>query len=144
MEERMEIALPTTGELVDLGNPEACAAALDAIREMEFKVKDFKRVLTEVLVDESIRMGSKTLRFGPHKVVIKERVVTIWDMEVLEQLLDAGLPQERFNDLVKAEVTYKVDKNESKRISAVNPVYAEIIDAAKREESRGVYAEVVP
>jgi hypothetical protein len=138
-----EVVLPTTGEVVDLGNPGACAAALDAIREMEDVVKGYKRLLTGVLIEESTRVGSKTLHFGGVTVEIKESVTTHWDLEILETLLEAGLPSERYDELVKAEVTYKVNKTESKRIAAANPAYAEIIDRACKEEPARIYASVV-
>lgn len=142
MEHSTEIVAPTTGVLVDLSSPAEVAHALHEIRDIEDKVKDFKRVLTHVLVEEAARQGAKTIELGGLKVVIKEGEQILWDVDVLEDLLEAGLPQERFDELVKVECTHKVSKREADRIAAGRPEYAEIIETAKTVIPRVPYATI--
>jgi len=58
------------------------------------------------------------------------------------KLLDAGLPEARYDALVKQEITHKVNANEAKRIGGTNPQYAEIIERAKTLHDRPVSAKV--
>lgn len=125
-----EIAIPVTGELVSLEDAAACGRALGDIRRLEQHLRDLKTLLTDSVVAECQRQGTKTLRLDDMTLTMSGGETVQWDIEVLEQLLDAGLPQERFDALVKTEVTYKVSAAEAKRL-AVNPEYADIIEKAR-------------
>lgn len=139
-----EIAVPTTGELINLEDPAQCAQALHEIRTLEENVRDIKRALTEALVEASSQAGIKTLHLGHYTAVIKDSGTILWDLEVLERLLKAGLPQERYDALVTAEVTYKVSASVAKQISAANPKYARIVKKARTDVARSPSVSVTP
>lgn len=135
------LVLPHTGELISLEELPKVASALDAIRAHEAQLREVKQILTEALVEESRRQGSKTLRLDYLTVEIGGGTTVEWDIEVLHRLQDAGLPEERFDALVRTEVTYKVSAAEAKRISS-NPEYARIIELARTEHETRPWARV--
>lgn len=131
------MVFPTTGELIALDDPGQCARALYEIAELKWKIREMERRLREVMLEESIRIGSKTLHF-PNGVTAKisTPAETQWDYHVLAELVQVGLPADRFEALVMAELTYKVNQSISRELSGANPVYAEIIDRAKTRVPR--------
>lgn len=134
-----ELVVAGVGELVDLTDAAQCVTALAAIRDLEQQLRDAKAALTDAIVSEAMRLGTKTLELpSGMKAVVSGGTETIWDVEVLERLLDAGLPRERFDELVTVEVTTKVNAREADRISA-NPDYAEIVERAKTVVDRPRY-----
>jgi len=73
---------------------------------------------------------------------VREKHEDMWLLDVLEELLEAGLPEERYNDLVIQEVSYKVSGLEAKRIAAANPEYASIIERARQRVQKAPYVKV--
>lgn len=134
-----ELVVPGTGELITLEDAAACARALGSIRELEEKLKEVKAELTFALTQEFRRQGLKTMEFGSIKAELRGGSGVAWDIEILEELRDLGLPEERFNDLVKAEVTYKVSATEAKRIASSNENYKEVIERARQEFIKPTY-----
>ena len=124
---------PATGELTSLDDAAACLRALAEVRELEDQLKFAKRVLSDAIADEAARQGTKTLRFPGITATVSNRKEIQWDLEVLERLLEAGLPGERYADLIKTEVTYKVSVREADRIAGANPAYNEIILKARTD-----------
>jgi len=131
-ETSLELVIPTTGEIVSRDDPASCARAFVEIKALEEKLKMLRGALAEALMEESVRVGKKTLHFE-HGLTAKiaTPVETQWDLEILNELLEAGLPVERFEQLVTAEVTYKVDGSVIRELEGANEVYAEIIDRAR-------------
>lgn len=125
------IVIPITGEAIEFSDAHACARALQEVREIEARLRDVKRALTEGIIEESQRQGSKTLHFSGFDARINNPPTTVWDYEVLCELLEAGLPEERFADLVTTEISYKVNGNVAKSVASSNPDYKAIIDRAK-------------
>lgn len=133
----MELVLPTTGELISRGDPDACARALQEMNELEIKLKILKKALGEVMLEESVRLGSKTLHFaGGVTAKISTPSDISWDHSVLAELVDAGLPAERYEALVTPEVSFKVNQSIVKELEGANPVYAEILQRAKTRVPR--------
>lgn len=128
--------IPTTGEIVPLDDPEKCARALVEIRELERKLRELKRVLGESIVEYSRQQGSKTVRFEGVTAQVGSFTKTEWDYEILSELVDAGLSEDRFNELVLMEVSYKINGSVANSISRSNENYAEIIRRAKKEIPR--------
>ena len=124
------IVLPTTGEVIDTTEPRAVA---DAIHEIELLERELRRVkdhLRNLLVDESRRALTKTLRWGKREAVIKGGSETIYDADALERdLLDAGFPADRVAEIVVETVTVskRVNAAEAKRAAGANPDVAQIV-----------------
>jgi hypothetical protein len=130
----MEIALPHSGEIISLDDAVLCAKSLDEIRQLEARLREVKQDLTRAILIESERQGSKTLYLDDDlKVEVSGGTKVEYDPEVLERLRDVGLPEDRYDALVRATVTYNVNATEAKRIAGANPEYARIIELARSE-----------
>ena len=125
------LVLPHTGELIDLADTQSVAVALDSIRAHEQQLREIKGYLTDALVQEASRQGTKTLHLDWLDVEIGGGEEVSWDIEQLHKLQDAGLPADRFDALVRMKVEYRVSAQEAKRISALNKEYAHIIENAR-------------
>lgn len=133
----VELVVPLTGEVISLDDPGHCAKVMHEIRELEAKLRELKGYLGDALVEESRRQGTKTMHFPGLEVKINTPAEIVWDQEVLSELVTtAGLPEDRYKDLVSVEVQYKVNGSVAKSISASNPVYAEIITRAQTRVPR--------
>lgn len=128
-----DLVIPFTGEVVSLEDPAQCAKVFGEIKELEYKLRELKGYLSRALMEASRLQGTKTLHYPGVDVKISTPNDLSWDYEILLELQDAGLPEERFNELVMTEITYKVQGNVAKQLSASNPVYAEIIERAKTQ-----------
>lgn len=137
-----EVLVPYSGQIVNLGDPPECLKLLAEIRELEGKLRDVKGALTEALAQEFSRQGKKTLEVNGIKAELRGGTEIVWDVEVLEQLRDLGLPDERMNELVKVEVTYRVNAAVAKQLAAANRDYAEIIQRAKSEIPKAQYVSI--
>lgn len=133
---------PITGELVAPDDVAAIGQALEALREHENKVRDAISAFTRAAVAYSLVAGTKTLVADGVKIEISPDTGLEWDVEELDKLLDAGLPRERYRDLVKEVVTRKVDARVARQIAGANPAYKAIIDRAQRRVPKRQYASV--
>ena len=144
-EPSMELVLPTTGEVLSRDDPSGCARAYYEIRELETKLKLLRAALAEVIMEESIRQGSKTLHFEQGMTAkISTPMEIQWDHEILNELLEAGLPPDRFEALIKVDVQYKIDGSIIRELEGANPVYAGIIDRARTRFPRTASVSVSP
>lgn len=66
----------------------------------------------------------------------------MWDIEILGELRALGLPEERMDQLITAEITYKVNTNVAKQLASVNPAYAAVIERAKSQVPRATYVSI--
>jgi hypothetical protein len=121
-----------TGELVP-ATPENAVELLAAARDMRARVLALVKDCEAVLLQESQRQGTKTLKFGSSTATVTGGSELAWNLEILEQLRTRGLPEERYNELVVATVTYKVDARIAKQLEAANEAYAEVIRMARSE-----------
>lgn len=127
-----ELVVPLTGEIISLEDPDQCARIFAEIKELEGQLRSLRGALGAVLMEESTRQGTKTLHFkGGITAKISAPMETQWDQEILLELLDAGLPQERFDMLVTTEISYKVDNSIVRELEGANEIYAEIIGRAR-------------
>lgn len=132
--ESRELVLPATGELVDLDDPLACAVAIDEMYELEQRLKEARKILSRTLVAEAERQGTNTVLRLPGAIVkLRTPSRTEWDLDELEKLRDLGLPEERYNALVRETVSHKVMASEAARIGKANPRYAEVIERARHD-----------
>lgn len=135
----MELVIPFSGEVVSRDDPGSCARVMFQIKEMERELKELRGILGDAILDESGRVGSKTLHFEEGFTATVSTPTEIhWDLEILAELLEAGLPPDRYEALVKPEVTYKVDGGIIRSLEGANPVYKEIIDRARQRFPKGL------
>ena len=131
-----ELALPAnlldvrTGELVP-ATPQNAAELLHAARELRAKMMGLVKDCEAVLLDESRRQGTKTLHLEHGTAEITGGTALEWDLGTLLDLKDLGLPDDRYDQLVVATTTYKVDARVAKQLEAANPEYAEVIGRAR-------------
>ena len=137
-----EVLVPYSGEIVNLGDPPECLRLLAEIRDLEGKLRDVKGALTEALSQEFSRQGTKTLAIDGVKAELRGGTEIVWDIEILERLRDLGLPEERMDELVKAEVTYRVNTAVAKQLAAANPDYAAVIERAKTLIPKAQYVSI--
>lgn len=130
--QEVEVWNPTTGELVPASDVEGVAAALVALRDFKRRVLDAIHVAEGVVIEESRRLGTKTLRLGGTTAKVSGGPETQWDVELLRSgLEEAGCPPERMADLIRTNVEYKVSAAVAKQLAAANPEYAAAVEAAK-------------
>lgn len=126
------MALPHSGEVVDLTDAAACANALDELRRMEAQIGEAKRALSSAIVDASKILGTKSIKLdGGRTATITGGPVPHYDAEAIERDLRVlGMPENRIREIVKEEVTYTVRAVEAKRAAGANPEYAKVIEQA--------------
>ncbi len=131
-EQSTEILVQGIGQLVNLDQPREVALAIDAIRDLEYHLREAKKDLTRALVYASQQEGSKTLRYEGVEVTVKGGTFTSWDEAGLyTALIDAGMSEERAGEIVVHKVSLQVSANEANRAAKANPAYAEIIETHK-------------
>jgi hypothetical protein len=135
------LIVPWTGEVLDASPATACRALLEA-RRLREQIKVFEELAREYVLLDSQRQGTKTLHYGEATATVKGDRELVWDMTELVKLLDAGLPQERYNDLVTEEVSYKVNAAVAKQLEAANEKYAAIIGQARHYLPKRPYVSV--
>lgn len=119
-----------TGELVE-ATPAKAAELLIVARQFRNQILDSVKACEAVLIEESRRQGTKTLHLSTGTAAISGGQELTWDLEALGRLRATGLPEPRWDELVVATVTYKVNAAVAKQLEAANPLYAEIIASAR-------------
>lgn len=132
------LVLPHSGEVVSLAEEVSCAVALDEVRRMQAHLAEAVRVLSAAIAARAAVLGTKTVNLsGGRKAEVRGGEETVYDAAELERLLRiAGIPEDRLAEIVKTEITYKVDAREAKRAAAANPEYARALDAASTTVER--------
>jgi hypothetical protein len=134
---------PLTGELVPTGDMKAVADTLVQLREHQNKVRDAITAFSEAAIAESVRVGSRTLNAsGGIRIEVTAATEVEWDIPHLSKLRDHGLPEERLNELVKTNITFKVDGAVARQLAGSNPNYARVIEEAKVHIPKRQYAYV--
>ena len=129
--------IPLLGLVVALDNPNEVALAMQAVRNAKRQLDEVRANLEAILVDEAARQGTKTLHLDKAEVVVTGGPTTEYDIEELLKLRDAGLPEERYDKLVKTQVTYTVDKSVIRQLlGSGNEQYVAIIGRAAQSVER--------
>lgn len=131
-----DLVHPATGEIVDLADVNACATIYAALGDMETRIKDARVLVRRALVDHARVYGGDTMRIDAAEVKIGHPVEITWDLAVLRELRAAGLPDDRWNELVEQTVVHKVKATVAKQIAKANPVYAEIVGRAEKRHPK--------
>lgn len=137
-----ELVVPVSGELISFDDPGACLRVLNEIRDLESRLREAKADLTSALTAEFSRQGTKTLEINGLKAELRGGTEVVWDIAVLEELRELGLPEERMDALIKTEITYKVDASQAKRIAAANEQYAEVVARARQVIPKASYVTI--
>jgi hypothetical protein len=142
--EHEELALPHSGELVDLSDEVACALALDEVRHIQAHLHHAVRALSDALASRAAVLGTKSIPItGGRVAAISGGTTKTYDAEQIERgLRSLGMPEERIREIVVEEVRYSVKANEAKRAAGANPAYAEVIDAATTEVEKAVSVSI--
>ena len=138
----LQLVVPVTGELLDLSDADKCVSVLTEIRDLENQLREAKATLTEALAAEFARRGTKTFESNGMKASLSGGSEVIWDIEVLDELRDLGLPEDRMDALVTTEVTHRVNSNVAKQIASANPAYAEVVERAKSTIPKASYVTI--
>lgn len=135
-----DLAIPISGEVVDLNDYKACSLALANVRYIESEFREVKAALSRAIAEEAARLGTKTLELEDgRKVHVEGGTETEYDSEaIMEGLLAAGMPPERVAVVVRETVQYKVSAVEAKRAANANALYATVIDENSREVEKPV------
>jgi hypothetical protein len=136
--EREELALPHSGELIDLSDETACGVALDEVRRMQAHLAEAVRTLSAAIAARGAVLGTKTIKLsGGRKAEIKGGPEKHYDAQEIERGLRLlGMPEERLREIVREEITYSVVAREAKRAAGANPEYARVIENATSEVER--------
>lgn len=143
-EPSQELAVPGTGEIVDLTDAPACAVALDAIRDFESHIREAKAALTRAIVEEATRQGVRSIELpNGARAEISPAVEVVYDaLALAEGLREAGMPEERINELIEETVSYKVKAVEVKKAASANPEYAKVVEDARSEQPKAQYITI--
>jgi len=138
--ESEEIALPHSGELIDLADTSRCIVALDELRRMETQIAETKRLLSAAIAAEFRRQGTRSMKIrGGRRAEVKGGVEKAYDAEGLERdLRAAGMPEERLREIVTETMTYSVVAKEAKRAAAANEDYARAVERNTTEIQRPI------
>ena len=139
-----ELAIPGTGELVDLSDEVSCAQALMAVRDFERNIREAKAALTAAIVERSRVLGTKTIHLSDgRKAEIRGGSETTYDAHEIEEGLRAlGMPEDRIREIIIEEISYKVSAREAQRAGAANEDYKSVIENAKRIEEKSHYVVI--
>src|SRR3990172_291854 len=110
--------VPLIGLAVDLEKPDEVADALMAVGDAKRMLDEARGILEATLVAQARTVGKKTLHLGKHEVTVRGGPEVEWDVSELEKLLDAGLPETRYGELVQTRIDYKVNAAVAKQIEA--------------------------
>ena len=137
-----QLVLRHSGEVINLADARACAIALHQVRTLEGQLREAKTLLTEAISAECTRVGKKTLDLGDLRAELKTGSETVWDIETLEQLRTLGLPEDRYDELVTVEISYKVNSAVAKQLAGANEQYAAVIEAARTQIEKPSYVSL--
>lgn len=121
---RSELFDVVTGELLP-ATPENAHAILARLAEMEQNIRTAKSAITEYVIEESARQGTKTFDTPSGKLVLEGGPETVVEGHDLAKLLrEAGCPEARIKDVVTEEISYKVNRRVLNQMVKANPDYA--------------------
>lgn len=133
---------PATGEIISAADIPHVVDFLAQIRDHAKLVQEARKHAEQILAEHARQVGAKTFEVDGRKVEVRDGDKTEYDPDILEQLLELGLPEERWNALVRQEVSYKVDGRVAKQIASANEAYGEVVRNAARTTPGNLYVKV--
>ena len=141
----VELLDPTTGELVPYDDLPALAVAVAGIRAYRDKLNDTLAAFSDAIIQQSKQQGTMTMNVGAAVVKVSADSEVQWDIPALQDgLLEAGIPQERLDQLIVAKVEFKVNGTVARQLAGANPEYKAAIEAAKIRVPKKQYVTVKP
>jgi hypothetical protein len=126
-----ELLEPTTGELLP-ATPENAARIRQRCAEAIRSLREYQAACDAVLVEESRRLGTKTVHLDGATVTVTGGPGVEYDVTELRAGLSAAdCPEGRIDAAIVAEVSYRVNRSVLRQLAAANREYAEAIDRAK-------------
>jgi hypothetical protein len=124
---------PAAGEVIDLSDRKRVAATIAELEEWrDVVLSDVLALLRAAMIEEADVQASYTLRYG--KITVKvdgpDVARTEWQDDLrpmLVELMDAGMPRERAEQMAAKQLSWKPNHTEVNR-AAKNPTYKAIID----------------
>jgi hypothetical protein len=131
--ERHDLLDVQTGEVLP-ATVENAHRVLTAAREMKQRLQGVVDGATAYLLEESRIQGTKTFHTAAGDLTLTGGQTVEYDpADLAEALRVAGCPEDRIDAVVKATVTYKVDRSVLRQLVAANPDYEAAADLAKRQ-----------
>lgn len=129
------VLIPRTGEVIDPRDTAACVNALDDLRRLGFEIAAAKRALSQAVAEHRQLVGKNTFTVGGRAVEVKGGEKKTIDPLILGRgLREAGMPEERVDDIVQPSVTFKVDARAAQQAGKTNPKYQAALDRATTTE----------
>jgi hypothetical protein len=125
---------PRTGEIAE--TPAQIVEIHQWVRRQRDSLMSVQRLAEQALVALSAERGQKTFRVGKHEVQVVDDVNIVWDLALLDELLNLGLPRDRYEELMGPAV-FKPRARVAKQLAAANPRYAEVIGKARTDVVNG-------
>lgn len=124
---------------------ENAARILDAVSRMRDRLSAVREAATDVVREVARIQGVKTFHVGDLDVVLSGGPGIDYDPETLASCLrDAGCPDERIDAVVKAEITYKIDRSVLKQLTGANEDYKAAAELAERPVEKRWSASTKP
>lgn len=133
---------PATGEIADANDPAQVITILASLRDLIAVAVEQRRNAEAALAEHARTLGTRTFEIDGQKVEVRGGDRVEYDPDILEQLLDVGLPEERWNALVKLEVKTKIDGHVARQLAGANERYAAIVEKAKTVVPGNLYVKV--
>lgn len=135
-----EQLVPIT-QLLDVSSGEVLPAnianagrVIQAARDMKNRIGEVIAQATAYLAEESARQGTRTLSSGTTQVTLSGGTTTDYDPVDLRMELEfAGCPENRIEEAIVAEVTYKVNRTVLRQLAGANSDYKAAIERSARE-----------
>jgi hypothetical protein len=128
--------VPWSGEIIDVSDPAVVATALYELREMRRRMAEFEEAAQQMLLDQMDTRGQWTMRFGDREVEGSTPGDDYYyDVEQFRKVLEAGLPEDRFNEIVTVKVTESVNRTKAKALLKV-PQYEQIVKDARVDTAK--------
>lgn len=135
-----ELALILPDELVNVETGERLPATVDnaaivlaAAREMKRRLGAVIAETTAFLVSQSEVRGSKTFHSTEGTLTLSGGPSSEYDpTDLMEGLREAGCPEDRIEQAVVPEISYRVNRSVLRQLAGANLRYADVIDSAER------------